>query len=136
MYLVRAQTMTAHCFSTKQKSPALPGSLMNIFFVQFTWSFSSLRELGDLMRKSRDLSARIVLVNDLALCRAHQLRLGVSHCLQRRITIAALDRFFDVTDGATHLRAARLIDDGAASNLARRFLGRGRIRHALKFLSR
>src|SRR6476659_2295721 len=42
----------------KKKSPALPGLLTNI-------SIGSFRQLGDLMREPRYLSAGIVLVNDV-----------------------------------------------------------------------
>ena len=59
----------------KDKSPARPGShgppLVDRLF----------RELRDLMRQPRDLPACIVLVNDLALRRSHELRLGARHRL-------------------------------------------------------
>src|SRR5205823_9246564 len=87
------------------------------------------------MGKPRDLSARIVLVNDVALCRLHQFRLGAGHRPQRGIAIAALDRLFDGADRAAHLGAARLIDNRAASNLARRLLGGSCVGHALKYPS-
>jgi hypothetical protein len=117
----------------KNKKPGAAGLLTNIFFSQFIRS--SFRQLGDLMRQPRDLSARIVLVNDVALGCLHQLRFRVRHRLQRRIAVAALDRFFDNADRASHLGAARLVDDGAAGNLARRLFGGGRIGHVLKYPS-
>src|ERR1700733_14736870 len=95
-------------------------------------SISSFRELGDLMRQPRNFPARIVLVNDIALRGLHELRLGMRHRLQRRVTIAALDRLFDGSNRATHLGAARLVDNGAAGNLAGRLLGGSSIGHALK----
>jgi len=62
-------------FRDKDKSPARPGShgppLVDRLF----------RELRDLMRQPRDLPACIVLVNDLALRRSHELRLGARHRL-------------------------------------------------------
>ena|SRR5689334_5038413 len=92
-----------------------------------------LSELGDLLRKSRDLAARVVLMNDVKLRGAHQLRFGARHRLQRRITVAALDRVFNATDGAAHLGATRLVDRGATDDLARRLLGRGGVGHGLKY---
>src|ERR1700744_4618360 len=97
-----------------------------------TVSISSFRELGDLMRQPRNLPARIVLVNDIALCRLHEFRLRTRHSLQRRVAVAALDRIFNRTNRATHLGAARLIDNGAAGNLAGRLLGGSSIGHVLK----
>ena len=75
------------------------------------------------MREPRNLSARIVLMDDAALRRLHQLGLGALHRLQRRLAVAALDRFLDGADRAAQLGAPRLVDDGAAGNLAGRFLG-------------
>ena len=91
-----------------------------------------LGELRDRARQARHLPARIVLVNDVALRRTHQLGLGAGHGLQRRGAVAALDRFLDIADGAAHLGAARLVDHGAAGDLARRFLGGSRVGHRLK----
>src|SRR3982074_1215164 len=87
------------------------------------------------MREPRDLSARIVLVNDVALRCLHEFWFSARHRLQRRIAVAALDRLFDNADRAAHLGAARLVDDGAAGNLARRLLGGSRIGHVLKYPS-
>src|SRR5215467_11079877 len=84
------------------------------------------------MGEPRYLPARIVLVNDVALRRSHQLGFGARHRLQRSLAVAALDRFLDGADGAAHLGAARLVDIGAPGNLARRFLGGSRIGHRLK----
>src|SRR2546426_7950531 len=83
-----------------------------------SFSTSSFRQLGDLMREPRDLSARIVLVNDIALRCLHEFRFGGLHCLQRRIAVAALDRLFDNADRAVHLGAARLVGNGAAGALS------------------
>jgi len=49
----------------------------------------------------------------------------------RRVAVAALEGVFDLTHGAAHLRAARLVDDGASSNLARRLLGGTCVGHDL-----
>jgi len=95
-------------------------------------SISLFRELGDLMRQPRNLPARIVLVNDVALRCLHEFGFRMRHRLQCRVAVAALDRFFDVSNRATHLGAARLIDNGAASNLAGRLLGGSGIGHVLK----
>ena len=89
------------------------------------------RELRDLMREPRNLSACIVLVNDLALRRPHEFWLGARHRLQGCITIATLDRLFDGSHRTAHLGAAGFVDDGAAGNLARRLLGGSRIGHFL-----
>jgi hypothetical protein len=96
---------------------------------------SSLGERGDLVRQGRHLPARIVLVNDVALRCLHQLRFRALHRFQRRIAVAALDCFLDGADRATHLGAARLVDDGAAGNLAGGFLGRSGIGHVLNYPS-
>ena len=74
------------------------------------------------MRETRDFPARIVLVNDVALRCLHQLRFGAYHRLQCRVAIAALDRFLDGADRAAQLGPSRLVDDGAAGNLAGRLL--------------
>jgi hypothetical protein len=87
------------------------------------------------MREPRDLSARIVLVNDIALRCLHQLRFRARHRLQRCSAVAAFDGFFDSANRAAHLGAARLVDDGAAGDLARRLLGGSRIGHILKYPS-
>src|ERR1700723_4247077 len=84
------------------------------------------------MNKSRNLSARRVLVTDIALSAFYQLRLGARHCLECCVAVTALDRFFDRSYRTTHLGAARFIDDGAAGNLARRLLGGSRIGPVLK----
>src|SRR5579871_2159284 len=96
-------------------------------------TFGLLAELGDLMREPRDLAARGVLVNDVALGCAHQLGLCARHGLDRGIAVAAIDRVLDAADSATHLRAARLVDRSAAGNLARRFLGGSGVGHRLKY---
>src|SRR5882724_6377108 len=87
------------------------------------------------MRQPRDLSARIVLVDDVALRCLHELGFCARHRLQRCIAIAILDRFFDGSNRAAHLGAAGLVDDSAASNLACRLLGGSRIGHVLKYPS-
>src|ERR1700730_14602128 len=100
-----------------------------------TLTFELLRKLCDLMAEPRHLPARIVPVNDVALRCAHQLGLGVRHRLERRVTVAALDRLLDGANGAAHLGAARLVDHGAAGNLAGRLLGGSGIGHRLEFLA-
>src|ERR1700716_3417138 len=85
------------------------------------------------MREPRDLSARIVLVNNVALRCLHQLRFRARHRLQRCGAVAALDRLFDDTNRAAHLGAARLVDDGATGNLARPLFGGSRIGYFLKY---
>ena len=94
-----------------------------------------LRELCNLTPESRNLSACIVLVNDLALRGPHELRFSARHRLQRRVTIAALDRLLDGSHRTAHRRAARLVDDGAAGNLARRLFGGSGIGHVLNYPS-
>src|SRR4051794_23638882 len=97
--------------STQTKARPRPG-FMTLF--GRVGLIRSLRELCNLMREPRHLSARVVLVNDVALRRAHELGLSVHHRLDRRVAITALERVFDLAHGATHLRAARLVDDGAS----------------------
>jgi hypothetical protein len=87
------------------------------------------------MREPRYLSAGIILMNDIALRCLHQFRLSARHRLQCCSAVAALDRLFDDTDRAAHLGAARLVDDGAAGNLAGRLLGGTGIGHLLKYPS-
>jgi len=94
-----------------------------------------LGELGDLVRQARYLPARIVLVNDIALRGLHQFWFRAHHRLQRRIAVAILDGFLDGTNRATHLGTARLIDDGAAGNLAGRLFGGSGIGHVLNYPS-
>ncbi len=74
-------------------------------------------------------------MDDAALRRLHQFRLGARHRLQRRVAVAALDRFLDGADRAAELGPARLVDDGAAGNLAGRLFGGSRIGHLLKYPS-
>ena len=74
-------------------------------------------------------------MNDVPLGGLHQFRFRVLHRLERRLAIAALDRFLDGADCATHLRAARLVDDGAAGNLAGRLFGGRGIGHVLNYPS-
>ena len=75
------------------------------------------------MREPRDLSARIVLMDDVALRCLHQFRFRTCHRLQRCFAVAAFDRLLDNTDCAAHLGPARLVDNSATGNLARRLLG-------------
>src|SRR6267142_1225798 len=111
---------------SKRKGPGEAGPLTNNFL------FTSLRKLGDLMREARNLPARVVLVNDVALRCLHQFWFCAHHRLQRCGAVAALDRFLDGADRAAQLGPARLVDDGAAGNLAGRLLGGSRIGHLLK----
>src|ERR1019366_5824765 len=124
-----AEVGGARCNKHQKKKPGAAGLLTKYF------SASLFRELCDLMREPRDLPARIVLVNDIALGCLHQLRLGARHRFQRGIAVAALDRLFDDADRAAHLGAARLVDDGAAGNLACRLLGGSRIGHVSNILA-
>jgi len=120
---------------TKKEEPGFAGLLLHLRLSPLACRASLvclLGELGDRMREAGHFAARIVLVNDVALRRTHQLGLGARHCLGGRVAVAALDRFLDGADGATHLCAARLVDHGAAGNLARRFLGGSGIGHRLK----
>lgn len=92
----------------------------------------SLRELGDLRGEPRDFAAGVVLVDDVALRGTHQSGLGIRHRLQGSGAVAGLDGFLDGADGTAHLGAARLVDGGAAGDLARRFLGGSGVGHGLK----
>ena len=112
-----------------KKSPAMPG-----FSLTDNFPIDSFCELGDLMREARDLAARVVLVNDVALRCLHQFWFRTGHGLERRSTVAACDGFLDEADRSAHLGAARFVDDGAAGNLARRLLGGSGIGHGLNFL--
>jgi CubicO group peptidase (beta-lactamase class C family) len=89
---------------------------------------------GNAMREARYFPAGIVLVDDVALGGLHEFRFRARHRLQRRVAVAALDRLFDNADCAAHLGATRLVDNGAAGNLARRLLGRGGVGHASNIL--
>ena len=93
-----------------------------------------LGELRDLMGQTRYLPARIVLVNDVALGGLHQLGLGALHGVQRCGAVALCDGVFNDANRSAHLGAARLVDDGAAGNLARRLLGRSGVGHVLSVL--
>ena len=106
----------------------MAGLLPNFF------SISLFRELCDLMRQPRNLSAGIVLVNDVALRRLHQFRLSTRHRLEGPITVAALDRFLDGSHRTTHLGPARLIDDSTAGDLSRGLPGGSGVGHILKIL--
>src|SRR3984893_7814883 len=124
-----AQTRGRHV-RKKEKARHQPGFPKNCCF-----SISSFRQLGDRMCEPRNFPTRIVLVNDIALRCLHQFRLRARHRLQRGIAITAADRLFDNADRTAHLGAARLVDDGAAGNLARRLLGGSSIGHVLKYPS-
>jgi hypothetical protein len=113
----------------KKKPGCCRAFLTNYFFVQ------SFRQLGDLMCKPRNLSARIVPVNYVALGCLHQFGFRTGHRLQGCVAVAALDCLFDNADCTTHLGAPRFVDDGPAGNLARRLLGGSRIGHFLKYPS-
>src|SRR5262249_57759146 len=73
-------------------------------------SIRSFRQLGNLMSKPRDLPARIVLVNNIALRRFHQLGLCMRHRLQGRVAVTAIDPVLDAADRAAHLGSARFVD--------------------------
>ena len=127
--MTRSQLRGNGTINLKKEKPGEAGLLTNIFLDQFYFASLLFRELGDLVDEPRNFSARAVLVNDVALRCLHQFRLGLRHRLQRRGAVAALDRLFDGADRATHLGAARLVDDGAAGNLARRLFGGSGIGH-------
>lgn len=112
-----------------KKGPAIAGPFLNQFGLR-NWA-RLFCELGDSMREARDLAARTVLVNDVSLTCPHQLRLGALHRLDRGIAIAFGNRFLNDPDRAAHQSPSRLVDGGASGNLARRFLGGGRIGHGL-----
>ena len=117
--------------------------MTDFLFRQLAWFVSLLDDLADdllgelvdLVGQALNLPARIVLVNDIPLRSLHQFGFRARHRLQRCIAVAALDRFLDGANRATHLGAARLVDDGAAGNLAGRLLGGGGIGHVLNYPS-
>jgi hypothetical protein len=120
--------LAAKLRAAKNKKPGMAGLLHEFF------SLSLFRELCDLMGQPRNLSAGIVLVNDVALRCLHQFRLGARHRLEGRITVAALNRFLDGSHRTTHLGPARLIDDSTAGDLSRGLPGGSGIGHILKIL--
>src|SRR5262245_58174655 len=71
-------------------------------------------------------------MSDALLSRAHHLRLGLTQCVLGDGHIARSDCFLDLAHIQTHARAAALVDNGAARDLARGFLCRLCIRHSLK----
>src|SRR3569623_819780 len=81
--------------------------------------------------EARHLPACIVLVNDVALGGAHQLRLGLLHRFDGGVAVALFDRRFDEANRTAHLGAAGFVDRGATGNLASRLLGGGGIGHGL-----
>src|SRR5262249_19819726 len=82
-----------------------------------------LAELGDPVRQPRNLPACGVLMHLAGACSLHELRLGFLHCLERLVTVAGCDCFFNLADGRAHARAASLVDRGAAGDLTRGFTG-------------
>ena len=101
----------------KKEKPGRGRALLtNILFSQLY--FASLA----IWCVSATLCGSHFLIDDIALGGLHQFRFRVRHRLQRRIAVAALDGFFDRADRATHLGAARLVDDGAAGILRVAFL--------------
>jgi len=80
-------------------------------------------ELGDLLAQPRHLAAGRVAMHLALARRAHELRLGLLHRLQRLVAVASLDRLLHLAPGGAHARTARLVDFGAAGNLARGFAG-------------
>jgi len=75
------------------------------------------------MNKPRDLAARGVAVDDALLRCANDRGLGFGHGGDRARTITRGDRLLNFSHCGTNARATRLIDDFAASDLARGFLG-------------
>jgi hypothetical protein len=88
-------------------------------------------ELGDSVSKTRYFAAGRVAMNDVFLCRAHNHGLGFSERSQRLATVSRRNRFLDASHKAAHAGAARLIDFGAARDLARCLAGGTGVGHAL-----
>src|ERR1700685_1042130 len=82
-----------------------------------------LAEPADLLGQAGNLAAPRPLVNDAALGRAHQLRLGRLEGGQRLLLLAACNRARDAPQVAAHARAPRPVDLGTARDLAVRLLG-------------
>src|SRR5262245_41895579 len=70
-----------------------------------------------------------MLVHDAFLGGAHEDRLGLLEGGEGVLAVARRDRFLDLADERAHARAARLVDLGAAHDLARGLLGGLGIRH-------
>src|SRR5207247_775086 len=86
-------------------------------------------EPGDPAGQPGDIAARGVAV-DLPLARrAHERGLRRLHGLGRLVTIAGRDRLLDLPHGVAHPRPARLVDLGAAGDLARGFAGGAGVGH-------
>jgi hypothetical protein len=82
-----------------------------------------LAELGDAVREPGHFAAGAVFMHDVSLRRTHDHRLRVLHRGHRRVAVAAGDRFLDLAHGIAQQGAARLVDFGAARDLARGFAG-------------
>src|SRR5690606_28552390 len=94
-----------------------------------------LTELGDRMHQARNLAASGILVNDTLLRRPAQYRLGFPHGSQRCLPVAGCNRLFHLAHRGAHARAAGLVNEGAAGDLARRLLSRLCIRHWVAILA-
>src|SRR5712692_7964879 len=84
-----------------------------------------LSELGNLVVEARHLAARRVAVNHALLCGAHDQRLGLLQRIERLAAVAGRDRLLDLAHRSAQLGAARLVDLGAARDLARGFFSGG-----------
>ena len=114
-----------HAAQRKKPATRRARTYFSIYFISRAWRFDA---------PSRETFGRHCLVNDVALRCLHQFRFRAHHRLQCCIAVTALDRFFDCANRAAHLGATRLVDDGAAGDLARRLLGRGGVGHASNIL--
>jgi len=82
-----------------------------------------LREFGDCVGQPGDLAARSILMDHVLLRGSHQLRLRFLQRCDGGGAVALLDRFLDAAHRTAHTGAARLVDGGAASDLAGRLAG-------------
>ena len=75
------------------------------------------------MGKPRYFALRGIAVHYFFLRRANDHRFGFGHRRKGARPVASSYRFFDLAHSCAQARAPRLIDRGAAGNLARGFLG-------------
>jgi len=109
--------------NSARKSPASRRARQFEINLKRAPSARSFAELGDTMREPWNFSAGVVLVNRSTLRGAHDRRLGFLESRQRCVTVAACDRLLDPADRTAQGGAARLVDLGAACDLARGFAG-------------
>src|SRR6516162_4293150 len=77
-----------------------------------------------------DFATRSIAMKDALLGRAHDDRLRYLQRCQRFIAIASCDCFLDLAHEGPQVRAPRLVDLGAARDLAGSFTGRTGIGHS------